>query len=100
MDYISNLLVKNGLIVAFLVTGLVMYLATLVAEKIFFKKIPASAIAIFAGLVLAYIGGRITGHKNGIADIKIFSGFGILGGAMFRDFAIVSTAMGANFHEI
>lgn len=100
MDYISNLWVKNGLIVAFLITGLLMYLSFLVSEKVFKKKIPATAIAIFSGLVLAYIGGKITGGKNGISDIKVFSGFGILGGAMFRDFAIVSTAMGANFSEI
>lgn len=77
-----------------------MYFAMLLSEKVFNKKLPGSAIAIIAGLCLAYIGGRMTGGKNGIADVKIFSGFGILGGAMFRDFAIVSTAMGANFHEI
>jgi malonate transporter MadM subunit len=100
MNYFSSLLVKNGLIFAFLVTGLIMYLALQLSEKLLRKKIPGSAIAIIAGLVIAYIGGRVTGGKNGIADIKIFSGFGILGGAMFRDFAIVSTAMGANLQEI
>ena len=100
MDYISNLLVKNGLIFAFLITGIIMFLASVISEKVFRKKIPGSAIAIMAGLLIAYIGGKITGGKNGIADVKIFSGFGILGGAMFRDFAIVATAMGANFKEI
>jgi malonate transporter MadM subunit len=100
MDYVNNLLVKNGLVFAFLVTGILMYLSILFSEKLLRKKIPGSAIAIIAGLVLAYIGGKMTGGKNGIADVKIFSGFGILGGAMFRDFTIVSTAMGANFHEI
>jgi malonate transporter MadM subunit len=100
MDYLNNLLVKNGLVFAFLVTGLIMYLSLRLSEKLFRKKIPGSAIAIIAGLVIAYISGRITGGKNGIADIRIFSGFGILGGAMFRDFAIVSTAMGANLQEI
>jgi malonate transporter MadM subunit len=100
MNIVSNLLIKNGLILAFLVTGLIMYVASIVSEKLCNKKIPGSAIAIMAGLVIAYVGGRITGGKNGIADVKIFSGFGILGGAMFRDFTIVSTAMGANFQEI
>jgi malonate transporter MadM subunit len=100
MNYINNLLVKNGLIFAFLVTGIIMYLASLLSEKLLNKKIPGSAIAIIAGLLIAYIGGRITGGKNGIADVKIFTGFGILGGAMFRDFAIVSSAMGANLQEI
>jgi malonate transporter MadM subunit len=100
MNYINNLLLKNGLIFAFLVTGIIMYLASLLSEKLLNKKIPGSAIAIIAGLLIAYIGGRITGGKNGIADVKIFTGFGILGGAMFRDFAIVSSAMGANLQEI
>lgn len=100
MEYISNLLIKNGLVFAFLVTGVIMYLAMLLSEKLFNKKLPGSAIAIIAGLFLAYVGDKITGGKNGIADVKIFSGFGILGGAMFRDFAIVSTAMGANLYEI
>lgn len=97
MDYISTLLVKNGLVVAFLVTGIVMYLADWFSLKLFNKKIPGSAIAIFAGLVLAYFGGIITGGNKGIADIKQLSGFELMGGAMFRDFAIVSTAMGASF---
>lgn len=100
MHIISDLLIKNGLIFAFLVTGLILYLASLMSEKLLNKKIPGPAIAIIAGLAIAYIGGKITGGKNGIADIEIFSGVGILGSAMFRDFTVVSTAMGANFQEI
>ena len=97
MDYISTLLVKNGLIVAFLVTGIVMYLSDWISKKLTNNKLPGSAIAIFSGLVLAYIGGSITDGSKGIADVEQFSGFGLMGGAMFRDFAIVSTAMGASF---
>ena len=100
MDYINNFLIKNGFVTALLATGLLMYASYWISGKLTKKKIPGSAIAIFAGLILAYFGGRITGGKNGIADINILSGFSILGGAMFRDFAIVSTAFGANFHEI
>ena len=100
MEYINNLFIKNGLVTALLVTGLVMYLSYWIAEHLLRKKIPGSAIAIFAGLVMAYIGGRVSGGKNGIADINTLSGFSLLGGAMFRDFAIVSTAMGASFGEI
>jgi malonate transporter MadM subunit len=47
------------------------------------------------GLVLAYFGG-----KKGIADIPVLSGMALLGGAMMRDFSIVSTAMGTSFTEI
>ena len=97
MDYITTLLVKNGLIVAFLVTGLIMYFADFLSEKLTNRKIPGSAIAIFLGLVLAYIGGRLTGGNKGIADVKQLSGFELMGGSMFRDFAIVSTALGVSF---
>lgn len=97
MDYITTLLVKNGLIVAFLVTGLLMYLADFLSDKLTNRKIPGSAIAIFLGLVVAYIGGTLTGGKKGVADIQQLSGFELMGGSMFRDFAIVSTALGVSF---
>ena len=100
MDYITTLLVKNGLIVAFLVVGIVMYLSTIASKKLTNNRIPDSAIAILIGLLLAYIGGKATGGDKGIADIKALSGFGIMGGAMLRDFAIVSTAMGVSFSVI
>jgi malonate transporter MadM subunit len=100
MEYINTLLIKNGFIVALLVTGLLLLVSYWISKKFTKNKIPGSAIAIFMGLVVAYFGGVFTGGKNGIADISTLSGFSILGGAMFRDFAIVSTAFGANFTEI
>jgi malonate transporter MadM subunit len=97
MEIITNFLVKNGLIVAFAVTGTIMYASNVFSDKVLNKKIPGAAIAIIVGLLLAYWGGQMTGGKNGIADVKIFSGFALLGGSMLRDFTIVSTAMGASF---
>ena len=41
-------------------------------------------------------GGLTTGGNTGLADIPLFAGIGIMGGAMFRDFAIVATAFGAD----
>ncbi|QDK77206.1 malonate transporter subunit MadM [Spirosoma sp. KCTC 42546] len=97
MEIITRFLEKNGLIVAFLIVALIMYGSAIISNRLTNKKIPASAIAIVSGLILAYIGGKYSGGEKGIADLKIFSGFGLMGGAMFRDFAIVSTAMGASF---
>jgi malonate transporter MadM subunit len=97
MDYLTTVLVKNGLVVAFLVTGIIMYFSEWLSKTLTNKKIPGSALAIVTGLVLAYIGGMLTGGKKGIADIPQLSGFELMGGNMFRDFAIVSTAMGASF---
>lgn len=100
MEYFLNIFIKNGFIVALLVTGIIMYASSLVSEKLTMKKIPGSAIAIFAGLLLAYLSGIATNGEHGVADVVGLSGFTILGGAMFRDFTIVSTAMGASFSEI
>lgn len=100
MELIIELLDKFGLVFAFVCTGILMYLSDKISITFTGKKLPGSAIAIFLGLVLAYLGGSITGGKNGLADIPGFSGFKLMGGAMFRDFAIVSTAMGASFAVI
>jgi len=65
-----------------------------------FGHVHGSAIAIALGLALAYVGGVSTGGNKGLADFEILAGVGILGGAMFRDFAIVATAFGANLRAI
>ena len=44
------------------------------------------------GLALAYAGGLMTGGQKGLADVPVFAGIGLMGGAMLRDFAIVATA--------
>ena len=59
-----------------------------------------SAIAIVGGLLLAWYGGLHSGGTKGVADIPLFAGIGILGGAMFRDFAIIATAYGARLEEL
>jgi malonate transporter MadM subunit len=100
MDYIYTFLSKNGLVVAFLVTGLIIFTSDFLSKILTKNKIPGSAIAIFLGLVLAYFGGVITQGTKGIADISELSGFSLMGGNMFRDFAIVSTAMGVSFSVI
>jgi malonate transporter MadM subunit len=51
-------------------------------------------------LLLAYVGGAQTGGSKGLADIGVFAGIGIMGGAMFRDFAIVATAFGAELETL
>ncbi len=95
MAMLTKVLTKNGLIFAFVLIGL----TNLVAYKmagLTKGRIHGSAVAIFFGLVLAYIGGG----AKGIATIPMFAGIGMMGGAMFRDFAIVSTAFGADLREI
>ena len=91
----NKVLISNGLITEFIIIGITNLLAYKVAG--FSKgRIHGSAIAIFFGLVLAYLGGG----SKGLATIPLFAGVGLMGGAMFRDFAIVSTAFGADLSEI
>ena len=96
---ITKLFVKNGMIFAFMLLGIIMFVAYKLGG-LTKGRVHGSAIAIFLGLVLAYIGGVTTGGNKGIADIPLFAGMGLVGGAMFRDFAIVSTAFGADLREI
>jgi malonate transporter MadM subunit len=97
MEELLKIIDQNSLIVGFLVVGLLAFLADLISKKLLKGKIPGSAIAIFAGLVLGYLGGIFSNGDKGLADISVFKGLGVLGGSMFRDFAIVATAAGASF---
>ncbi len=100
MTELTDLLIKNGLLFAFSFVGLTMWLSYWVSNKFTNGRIHGSAIAILAGLVLAWIGGTVTGGGKGLADIPLFAGIGLMGGAMLRDFAIVATAFGVDFSEI
>jgi malonate transporter MadM subunit len=83
---------ENGLVAAFAVVGLVIMLSGFLSRHLTRGRVQGSAIAILIGLALAYVGGRMSGGKNGLADLALFSGIGLMGGTMLRDFAIVATS--------
>ncbi len=97
---VVNLFTKNSLVMAFFIVGVISLFSNFVSAKITRGRIHSSAIAIFIGLILAYIGGKLTNGEKGLADIGMFAGIGVLGGSSLRDFAIISTAYGAKFSEI
>lgn len=97
---ITEILAKNGLVFAFVVVGVIMWISYQLSDRLSAGRIHGSAIAIVIGLVLAWIGGTISGGSKGLSDLTIFSGIGILGGSMLRDLAIVSTAYGVDIREI
>ncbi len=99
-DTLSQVLERNALITAFLVVGVLVWASYFLSDRLTRGRIHGSAIAIAVGLVLAYAGGSYTGGTKGIADISLFSGIAIMGGAMFRDFAIIATAFGAHLDEL
>ena len=100
IEVLHDVLVGNGLIVAFVFVGLVLAASNWASARFTQGQIHGSAIAITVGLILAYLGGLITGGQRGLADVALFAGVGVLGGAMFRDFAIVATAFGADLRTL
>lgn len=104
MQNIGNIIVeiftKNGFVMAFLIVGIMSLFSNFISAKLTRGRIHASAIAIFIGLVLAYIGGSISGGEKGLADIGAFAGIGVLGGSSLRDFAIIATSCDAKMSEI
>lgn len=100
MDRFTGLLENYGLLVAFVLIGTVMLVSHWLSAKLTRGRLQGSAIAILLGLILAYWGGKATGGSHGLADVTVLSGLGLMGGAMLRDFAIVSTAYGVDLREI
>lgn len=99
-DSLSQVLSGNALITAFLFVGILVWLSYLLSARLTRGRLHGSAIAIAIGLLLAYVGGAATGGSKGLADFSLLAGVGVMGGAMFRDFAIVATAFGADLEEL
>jgi malonate transporter MadM subunit len=100
LDSLSQVLGDNALITAFVFVGVLVWFSYLLSATLTRGKLHGSAIAITIGLLLAYIGGAVSGGSKGVADFGLLAGVGVLGGAMFRDFAIVATAFGADLEEL
>ncbi|MAS61893.1 MAG: malonate transporter subunit MadM [Gammaproteobacteria bacterium] len=100
MDIIETVFLRNSLVVAFAVIGVTIWISYFLADKLTNGRIHGSAIAIALGLVAAYFGGAATGGNTGVADVALFSGIGLMGGGMMRDFAIVATAFGVHLSEL
>jgi malonate transporter MadM subunit len=91
-DILAKAAAHNGLVAAFALVGFIVLVSGQISRHLTFGRVHGSAIAILIGLGLAYWGGLQTGGKNGLADVSLFAGVGLMGGAMLRDFAIVATA--------
>jgi malonate transporter MadM subunit len=92
LEILQKAAAQNGLVTAFAVVGLVVLVSGQISRRLTFGRVHGSAIAILIGLALAYWGGTLTGGHKGLADLSLFGGIGLMGGAMLRDFAIVATA--------
>lgn len=95
MSALEGILTKNGLLTAFALVGVTMLFSYWLSAKLTRGRLHGSAIAILIGLLMAVL----AGGKNGVADIPMLSGIGLMGGAMLRDLAIVATAFGVRLEE-
>jgi malonate transporter MadM subunit len=100
-DALNSFAGADHLIISIALVALIMFVTKKIAMMLGEERI-ASALAIIAGLILAYIGGKATGGSSGLADVSIFSGAGIglLGGSMLRDYTIISTAYGVKLKNL
>src|SRR5881394_477211 len=92
LHMIEHVFLEQSLVAAFAVVGAVMWVSLVISRRLTAGRVHGSAIAIVIGLGLAYVGGTQTGGHKGLADMSLFGGIGLMGGAMLRDFAIVATA--------
>jgi malonate transporter MadM subunit len=100
IDALAVLAEKYALVVAFALVGITM-LVSYQASRLFTRgRVHGSAIAIFLGLVAAVVVGFATGGRKGVADLPLLAGVGTMGGAMFRDLAIVATAYGVRLEDL
>lgn len=100
MDVLESVFIRNNLVVAFAVVGVVIWVSYVLADKLTAGRIHGSAIAITIGLLAAWWGGVSTGGSRGVADVAMLGGIGLMGGGMMRDFAIVATAFGVHLDEL
>ena len=99
MKIFTSMATSYGLVGAFILVAVIMWVSYTFAGLIKQKRM-GSAIAIMIALVVAFIGGKVTGGEKGISDIAIFGGVGLLGGGMMRDYTIVSTAYGVTIDNL
>ena len=100
MPNLSNFLGAGSIVTAFLFSGVIILISDFISKKLTKGRLHPSAIAIFFGLVLAYVGGVVSGGEKGLADVAAFSGLGILGGSALRDFTIIASSYGASIQEV
>jgi malonate transporter MadM subunit len=100
MKTLLTLVTANGLLTAFALVGITIWLSYLLSKVLTRGRIHGSAIAIMLGLLAAWWAGKYTGGTHGVADIGVLSGLGLMGGGMLRDFGIVSTAFGVQLGEL
>lgn len=69
MNMIKEGLENNGLIMVFVIIGIVMYIVYFLLDKLIKGRVYGFVIVIMFGLIFVYIGGVNIGGEKGIFDI-------------------------------
>ncbi|MBT8077733.1 MAG: malonate transporter subunit MadM, partial [Gammaproteobacteria bacterium] len=77
-DALQKVLSANSLVAAFAFVGILVWLSYRISDRLTNGHVHGSAIAIAFGLVLAWLGGVLTGGDKGIADVPLLAGIGIM----------------------
>lgn len=96
---VEKAILEGQLVTAFAFIGLVIWISNFIGRHFTGGRVAGSAIAVLAGLALAWVGGMISGQSKGLSDIAGFGGLALMGGAMMRDFTIVATASEVHVDE-
>lgn len=101
---LDSFMAADQLIIAIALVAFIMIVTKKISKALGEERV-ASALAIIIGLVLAYIGGKVTGGDSGLADMYLFGGasglgVGLLGSSMIRDYTIISTAYGVETENL
>jgi malonate transporter MadM subunit len=99
LQMLEKTILDNPLITAFAFVGAVIWISNRLSHHLTRGRVAGSAFAVLAGLALAYVGGAMTGKAKGLADLQLFGGLALMGGAMMRDFTIVATASEVHVDE-
>ena len=100
MPDLGTFLGAGSIVTGFLFAGVIILVSDLFSKKLTKGRLHPSSIAIFFGLVFAYVGGVLTGGEKGLADVAAFGGLGILGGSALRDFTMIASSFGASIDEV
>ena len=99
LEMFEHAILENQFVAAFAVVGIIVWVSNFLAHHVTRGRVHGSAIAVLAGLALAYWGGMVTGKTKGLGDLAMFGGLALMGGAMMRDFCIVATASEVHVDE-
>ena len=91
-DFFEHAIKESPLVSAFALVGIIVLVSNFLSRHLTNGRVHGSAFAVLIGLALAYWGGALTGKTKGLADLPLFTGMALMGGAMMRDFCIVATA--------